>query len=221
MIGDSGFSGQPSRFNERFKAGSQISAQDLNGLATGITATTPQFYLGDGPQISLGSGGVQIVDNRDIGLSQQPKTWRPRDNRDGTFSIWPGTLNSLIPNVGDWGDATNLATARPAPSAAYDWSEEGECFIYLSGGPAAGSGGRIWPSSDFTTEEYPLIYGYSARQNDDDSFGYILLALAQKDPASEEPNPPVTFTQFIFNSLWSERHKYSQPDSAYYYFYRV
>lgn len=220
MIGDSGFSGQPSRFNERFKAGSPISAQDLNGLAAGITAVTPQFYLGEGPQISLGSGGVQIVDNRDIGI-KAPTPWKPRDNGDGTFSIWPGTLNSLIPCVGNYGSAAQLATARPAPKTDYVWSEEGECFIYLQAGPAPGSGGRIWPSSDFTTEEYPTIYGFDARQDDSDDYGYILIALAQKDPESTADFPPVKFTQFIFNSLWSERHKYSQPDSAYYYFYRV
>jgi hypothetical protein len=147
--------------------------------------------------------------------------WRPRDNGDGTFSIWPGTLNSLIPCVGDWGNADLLATARPAPSADYHWSATGECFIYLSGGPADGTSGRIWPSSDFETEQYPLIVGYDSRQDDSDEFGYILLALAQKDIASEAEFPAVTFTQFIFNSLWSERHKYSQPDSAYYFFYRV
>ena len=65
MIPDSGFKGQPSRFNSRFEAGASISATDLNGLATGLQATTAQFYLGDGPTVSIGSGGVQIVDNRD------------------------------------------------------------------------------------------------------------------------------------------------------------
>jgi hypothetical protein len=57
--------------------------------------------------------------------------------------------------------------------------------------------------------------------DDDDTTGYILLALAKKKTNADPTKEFVEWTFFINNSLWSERHKYSQPDSAYYYFYRV
>jgi hypothetical protein len=220
VLRDSGISGQPSRFNERFKAGAPISAQDLNALAAGITATTPQFYLGEGPQISLGSGGVQIVDNRDIGISK-PTPWKPRDNGDGSFWMYPGTVNSLIPCIGDPG-IENLLTFKgtPKPYETYSFNSAGDCYIYLQCAIGSGTPPQ-WPEVDPTNVNYPTIYAFDSPQTDDDTYGFILLALAQKDPASTATNPPVTFTQFVFNSLWTERHKYSQPNSALYYFYRV
>ena len=222
---DSGFSGSGSRFNARFEAGSPIQAKQLNDLAAGIQASLPMPYLGAGPSVSFMPGGSTITYTPPSVIVQTPP-WQPRNNGDDTFSIWPGTINSLIPCVGGYGDATKLATADPAPSETYDWSEEDEqgyksCYIYLQASPAAGSGGRIWPSSDFTTPEYPTIYGYPSPMNDDDDTGYLLIALAKKKTDPDPTKETVAFTQFIFNSVWSERHKYSQPDSAYYYFYRV
>jgi hypothetical protein len=52
---------------------------------------------------------------------------------------------------------------------------------------------------------------------DDDATGYLLLGLAQKNVSTSA----ITLDQFVFTSVWSERHKYSQPDSAYYYYYRL
>ena len=152
--------------------------------------------------------------------------FNPYDAGGGNFSVIPGTLNSLIPCVGGFGDATKLMTANPAPKTPYDWSAEDtqgykSCYIYLQASPAAGSGGRIWPSSDFTSNLYPAIYGYPYTMDDDDTTGYILLALAKKKTNEDPTKEFVEWTFFINNSLWSERHKYSQPDSAYYYFYRV
>jgi hypothetical protein len=217
-----GFNG--SAINGSFAAGEPISASALNKLATGI-----------GQAITMPSNDVQFMGNTggtSYSLGQQVYyatpggQFNPYDNGDGTFSVVPGTLNSLIPCVGAYGDATKLATANPAPKAEYDWSSEDSqgyksCYIYLQASPAASSGGRIWPSSDFTSNLYPAIYGYPYTMNDDDTTGYILLALAKKKTNVDPTKEFVEWTFFINNSLWSERHKYSQPDSAYYYFYRV
>lgn len=153
--------------------------------------------------------------------------WTPSDEGDGKFSLVPGTINSLIPCVGGTGSSTKLATATPRPKCPYDWSATDDqgyqsCYIYLQASPAPGSGGRVWPSADFTLSAYPTVFGYPYTMEDDDDTGYVLLALAKKRINPGEPDDGnISFTQFVFTSLWSERHKYSQPDSAYYYYYRA
>jgi hypothetical protein len=208
-----------------FAPGQPIFASTLNALASAADKayTMPSNDL----VFNAGTGGTAYSLPQHVYVHTPAGQFNPYDNGDGTFSVVPGTLNSLIPCVGAYGDATYLATASPAPKAEYDWSEEDEqgyksCYIYLQASPAASSGGRIWPSSDFTTDLYPAIYGYPSTMSDDDETGYILLALAKKKTNAEDPTKEfIEWTFFINNSLWSERHKYSQPDSAYYYFYRV
>lgn len=176
---------------------------------------------GNGYRFTASSNGVSL----DIGdpwpsnvIVDHP--WRPRDNGDDTFSLTAGTINGVIPCC-DGIDITKLITRIPSPKIAYDWSavESGykSCYIYLQASPAAGSEGRTWPAASISDEGYPVIYGYPYTMTDDDTTGYLLLALAQQNATTNG----ITFTKFVTNSVWSERHKYSQPDSAYYYFYRL
>jgi hypothetical protein len=148
--------------------------------------------------------------------------FQPYDNGDGTFSVTPGALNGLIVCIDGTGSKSKFLTATPTPKTDYDWgdAETGyeQCFIYIQAGPTPGSFGRTWPCSDFMDENYPTIFGYQFTMDDDDATGYILLALAKRK--TSEPTK-ITFFSFVNTSLWSERHKYSQPDSAYYYYYRV
>lgn len=217
-----GFNG--SAISGSFAAGEPISASALNKLSSGIDNAKTQFS--NDIHFNSGTGGVTYSLPQQVYVSTPGGQFNPYDAGDGNFSVIPGTLNSLIPCVGGFGDATKLMTASPAPKTPYDWSAEDtqgykSCYIYLQASPAAGSGGRIWPSSDFTSNLYPAIYGYPYTMNDDDTTGYILLALAKKKTNVDPTKEFVEWTFFINNSLWSERHKYSQPDSAYYYFYRV
>jgi hypothetical protein len=207
-----------------FAAGQPISASVLNTL--GICADKARTMPSNDLVFNAGTGGTAYSLPQQVYNTTAASIFNPHDNGDDTFSVIPGTMNSLIACVGGFGDATYLSTYTPAPKAAYDWSaadDEGykSCYIYLQAGPADGPSGRIWPSSDFTTENYPAIYGYPYTMDDDDETGYILLALAKKKTDPDPTKEVVTFNYFINNSLWSERHKYSQPDSAYYFFYRV
>jgi len=212
-----GFNG--SSINGSFAAGESISASALNKLATGIdvTRTMPSNDI----IYQANTNGTSYSLPQQVYYGQQAGPWTPRDNGDGTFSVVAGTVNGLIPCIGNPG-VVNLLTFKgtPTPSEDYVFNDAGDCYIYLQ--CAIGDGDPPqWPEVDPTKDNYPTIYAFDAPQTDDDTYGMILLALAQKDPASTDPFPTVTFTQFIFNSLWSERHKYSQPDSALYYFYRV
>lgn len=60
-MNDVGFQGTGSRFNSRFESGSPILAKQLNDLASGIQASLPMPYLGDGTSVSYLPGGSIIT----------------------------------------------------------------------------------------------------------------------------------------------------------------
>lgn len=203
-----------------FGSGQPIMASELNKL--GAAASGAQTMMSNDITFFAGTTGTCY------GLPQQVvqvvplDPWTVYDNGDGTFSVVPSTINGLIPCVGGTGSPSKLCTATPAPKTPFDWSAADEqgyksCYIYLQASPAAGSGGRIWPSSDFETVEYPTVFGYPDTMDSDDDTGYLLIALAKQKTGETS----VSLTQFLRNPIWSERHKYSQPDSAYYFYYRV
>lgn len=54
---------------------------------------------------------------------------------------------------------------------------------------------------------------------DTDSYGYIAVASIILGPPG--PNRSRQINQLVSSSLWAERHKYTEPNTAWYYFYRV
>jgi hypothetical protein len=148
--------------------------------------------------------------------------FQPRDEGQeggtGYFSMSPGTLNGIVPCVGGT-SVSRLITNIPSPKTPYDWaaavSGYQTCYIYLQAGPATGSGGLTWPDASIASLNYPTIFGYPYTMENDDDSGYLLLAVALKNVDSGA----ISFSQFITTSMWSERHKYSQPNSAFYFYY--
>lgn len=69
MIRDSGVSGNGSLYNSRFRAGDVVSASQLNDLSSGLMTGTVQPYLGEGPVISYGAGGTQVLWNQGPGAN--------------------------------------------------------------------------------------------------------------------------------------------------------
>ena len=135
------------------------------------------------------------------------------------FRMTSGTINGVIPGMETIGLA-NLITL-PGSKAKYDWSSAVEdyqrCYIYLKAGPAPSTGGLTWPCAVISEAAYPTINGYPNTMVDNDNLGYLLLALAQKNVTTGA----ISFDQFVTTSVWSERHKFSQPNSAFYYYYRL
>ena len=78
------------------------------------------------------------------------------------------------------------------------------------------SSGMIYLQISNTDGAYPgdtlTIETAATTPADDDDYGYITLA---------EITSATTVDQFVSGSLWSERHKFTEPDTAMYYFYRV
>jgi len=83
------------------------------------------------------------------------------------------------------------------------------------------SSGMIYLKISNTSGAYPgdtlTIETAATTPVDDDDYGYITLA---EIVAGEDEAPP-TVNQFVSGSLWSERHKFTAPDTAMYYFYRI
>jgi hypothetical protein len=57
-----------------------------------------------------------------------------------------------------------------------------------------------------------IVVDVEENKPDTDDYGYLKLA---------KISPDGTVTQYVSGSVWSERHKYTEPDSATYYYYRV
>ena len=78
------------------------------------------------------------------------------------------------------------------------------------------SSGMIYLKISNTDGAYPgdtlTIETDATTPVESDDFGYITLA---------EITSATTVNQFVSGSLWSERHKFSEPNTASYYFYRV
>jgi len=212
---DLGFSGTGSQFVTRFKTGEDISANQLNKLVNAVQTTLTIPYLGDGPTISYGAGGTTITTNQ---TTQQTVLypWTISVNKVGSeyrFTCRAGTMNGLIPTIAGTGPS-NLLTALPTPYGVCTFNGDGNCWIYLRAGPKGGST-KYWPNNNITESSYPQVISSNAILTDSDDYGYILLAMVTKEPSTETIN----ITQLLFNSVWSQRNKYTLPNSAAYFYW--
>jgi hypothetical protein len=83
------------------------------------------------------------------------------------------------------------------------------------------AGGMIYLKISNTDGAYPgdtlTIETDTTTPEDTDEYGYITLA---EIVAGVDEGPP-TVNQFVSGSLWSERHKFTEPDTSLYYYYRI
>jgi hypothetical protein len=122
------------------------------------------------------------------------------------LSVASGTLNNLIPVIGGTSQ-TNLLIATPTPTLTI--AEKGTIYIYVKCGPDGDN--LAFPSSTLGAAGYPQIMSSSSQLKNDDTAGYLLLGTVVDGKVS----------QFIQNSLGCERHKFSEPNSSVYYFWRI
>ena len=161
-----------------------------------------KFFPGDGTTGLSTRGGFTI--NSDSGYSV---SFPFEISVSGTkLSVAPGTLNNLIPVIGGTSQ-TNLLIATPTPTLTI--AEKGTIYIYVKCGPDGDN--LAFPSSTLGAAGYPQIISSSSQLKNDDTAGYLLLGTVVDGKVS----------QFIQNSLGCERHKFSQPNSSVYYFWRI
>lgn len=78
-----GLNGQGNQFADRFAPGGVISAGQLNDALSGISTGLVIPYVGQGAQISYGSGGTQVVVNDDPREDGRPFQFQVQVLKDG------------------------------------------------------------------------------------------------------------------------------------------
>jgi len=219
-ISDLGFNGSGSRFNSRFGSGEPILAKQLNDIASGVQTALNIPYLGEGSSISFTSGGTVITP---LDTTQNQKEKKPFEilvtkvGSEYRFTINAGTINGLVPCIGGGTGASKLLTANsPVPYGVLSFDGDGNCWVYLKAGVKP-SGTKVWPDNDFTQITYPNVVAFNAIQSDSDAYGHILIALVNKNTSTSA----ITTTQLLSISVWSQRNKYTEPNSAIYYFWPI
>lgn len=164
--------------------------------------------------INTGNGISIRVDNPPTSASAHPFKVRlaGKVGDDFKFSVTPGTINNLVPEVYDTED---LMTKQPRPLGTWTFGAGDFSWLYLKIGNT-GSPNFVFPDGTPENAGYPMVKAYNAQQTSTDADGFILLAAAHKDPETEK----VTLFQFVNGSLWGDRIKVGS-NVAQYFFARI
>jgi hypothetical protein len=167
------------------------------------------------------SSGTTYSQGRNVPLIQDTEITHPfkvslYQKEDGWYAnIVPGTINSLVPLIGNSSGADGLMTSPTKPELKLVFSNN-QSFIYIK----AGNAGFTWPDDNFGNVQYPRIPSGNDTQSkpsDSDNYAYFLIATISKNPDTEQ----VYISQFIQKIIWSERHKFTEPNSAYYIYWTL
>lgn len=133
------------------------------------------------------------------------------------FKVIPGTVNSIIPQLGITASAARRLDAVPTPTETWNFdTTTNQSYIYLKVSCDTSADPQKYPVDDQSDSLYPRVVSTIVEQANDEDSGYVLLASAYKDPTTNA----ITVTQYVFSSIWSERHQYENPELTYYYFWR-
>lgn len=117
--------------------------------------------------------------------------------------VEPGMIRSLIPCLGNASES-KLLTYKTKPYLTL--SGESDQYIYIRCG--AGSK-KQWPDNTLGSSKYPTIISESQIKEDNENYGYILIASLTYDGGYK-------VNQMIQTSLYGERHKYSDTQVNYF-----
>jgi len=164
--------------------------------------------------------GTTYSQGRDVPLIQDAEIIHPfkvtvyqkeGDNQNWYARIVPGTINSLVPLIGDGSGANNLMTAPEPPELQIEFNNN-QSMIYIK----AGNAGYTWPDDNFNNSQYPRIKT-GQQPADSDDYGNFSIASVSKNPDTGI----VSVYNYIQKIIWSQRHKYTQPNSAYYIYWTL
>ena len=186
---------------------SSFSNADLNAMqstaANGLNAPSNgvQQYRTTAGQVFLEA--VQIV-----GEQETPSPFTvslTKEEGADAVRVTVGTVNNVIPLI------NGIIMTNPAYTPILLPTSDGDYQIVIKckADPPPAGFPRI--DTEIKVETYPTT--------DTDDYGFIALANIRIETISG--NKTITVNQLVSGSLWAERHKYTQPDTAWYYFYRV
>ena len=186
---------------------SSFSNADLNAMqstaANGLNAPSNgvQQYRTTAGQVFLEA--VQIVGEQET-PSPFTVSLTKEEGADAVL-VTVGTVNNVIPLI------NGIIMTNPAYTPILLPTSDGDYQIVIKckADPPPAGFPRI--DTEIKVETYPTT--------DTDDYGFIALANIRIETISG--NKTITVNQLVSGSLWAERHKYTQPDTAWYYFYRV
>ncbi len=161
---------------------------------------------GVGYTYTNGPGGMSLVIDQQTSAPEPPFTvYGFKDGLDYKVKVKPGTVNNVIPYINGTLMTDPSYTPLVAPASAGTYVVAIKC----NADPAPAT----FPKSDseIVIESYPTT--------DTDTEGYIALAILTL--TSTAGGLVGVISQSVSGSLWAERHKYTEPDTASYFFYRV
>lgn len=132
------------------------------------------------------------------------------------FSCTPGTVNSIIPQIGIAIDPAKRLDKKPTPTTAFNFSPEGYSYIYLKVSALYTSLPTEYPVADENDILYPRIISTSIQQTATDDSAFFLLAVAFQDPDATPPKP-ITITQLTCGSQWTDRIKVGTTTAKYFF----
>lgn len=118
------------------------------------------------------------------------------------FSCCPGTVNSIIPQLGTEALEAQRLDQVPTPTTVLNFSAAGYSYIHLKVSYIEGEGGAIvFPVSDQEDIQYPRVISNSEQQFATVDSVFYLIATIYKDPTTDA----MTVNQFADSSLWCDR----------------
>lgn len=185
-----------------FTPGDQIYAKQLNRLAD----------YADKAAVGVSDGVIYQSHNGGLALSSPPpdysRTLLPftvsvvSDNTNWKFTVYPGTLNNVVPKMGS---PPVALTNNPAPTATFGKSEiESDVeYIYIHSKPESADPYR------FPDPNECKILHDSSPQTDDDNNSYVLIAIVSSKTGN--------VNQMVNSSLWGSRFKCGAETANYWY----
>jgi hypothetical protein len=190
-----------------FGAGEYITASALNKIGVGLDMN--RAMMSQGVQFTNSAGGVAFntpQDAVDIGTTQPPFfVYLVKEEGADAVRVTVGTVNNVIPLINGTLMTDPTYTPILLPTSAGDY----QIVIKCKADPPPASFPKL--DTEVKYETYPTT--------DTDDYGFIAIANVRIEIVDSKKT--ITLTQLVSGSLWAERHKYTEPDMAWYYFYRV
>jgi len=175
-------------------------------MAAGIDKSRTMFSQGIEFQSSIGGVGFSTTQEVNFNTFTTPfQVFLTESEGAPAIGAIVGTVNNVIPLINGTIMTNPAYTPLLLPTSAGDYVVTIKC----KADPPPASFPKI--DSEIKIESYPTT--------DTDTEGYISLATVTVTVTSGVPSYAIN--QLVSGSLWAERHKYTQPDTAWYYFYRV
>lgn len=188
-----------------FSDGGELSARGLNRMAAGIDKAQTMFSQGIEFQTSNGGVAYNTTQEPSLNVYTTPfQVYLTESEGAKAVGVVVGAVNNVIPLINGT-IMTGNYTPILLPTSAGDYVVTIKC----KADPPPASFPRS--DSEIKIESYPTT--------DTDSEGYISLATVTVTVTGGVLSYAIN--QLVSGSLWAERHKYTEPDTAWYYFYRV